>query len=333
MSLLREDEFDGYLKRRLGASNGIMIHGVDQAAVALLSRQVSKQLDGEVQRVDIAACKAAPGNFMDQLLSLSLLGDRQVLLVDGADETCLKFLEPALAYDRIANFTIILCDTLGKTSKLRTACEASSLFACLAIYEEDEVKLRARMSRILAGHNLSWGQEAEEAFFAAVGDDRSIATNELEKLALYAQGQAQVSVADVEAICGDTAEYDADELIDSILGGDLEQTDRIAVSLGADTRSFFALLQLHLGKLQALAMEMERGMNADSAVRGAKPPIFFKRKTAILNQLRMLTLEDLIELQETIQATTLQSRKQAALAETINNRALLSMARFCRAKS
>ncbi len=333
MSVLREDEFDGYLKRRLGASNGIMIHGVDQAAVALLSRQVSKQLGGEVQRVDIAACKAAPGSFMDQFLSLSLLGDRQVLLVDGADEACLKFLEPTLAYDRVANFAIILCDALGKTSKLRAACEASSLFACLAIYEEDEAKLRARLSRILAGHNLAWGDEAEEAFFAAVGDDRSIATNEVEKLCLYAHGATQISVANVQAVCGDTAEFDADELIDSILGGDLERTDRIAVSLGGDTRSFFTLLQLHLTKLQTLRVEMERGMNADGAVRNAKPPIFFKRKIAILDQLRILSLDDLIELQETIQAASLQSRKQAALAETINNRALLSMARFCRSKN
>jgi DNA polymerase III subunit delta len=332
LAILREEEFDGFLTRRLSAMNGILIHGVDEAGVAQLARQVAKKLGGELQRVDVGASKTSPGTFMDQFLSLSLLGDRQVLVVDPADESCLKFLEPALAYGQPANFAILRADALGKTSKLRAACEASGLFASLAIYEEDEGKLRARIAKLLAADNLSWGEDAEDAFFAAVGGDRSVAAKEAEKLVLYCFGQRQVNVADVAAICGDTAEFDTDELIDAVLAGNLEAADRMIMSFGADTRSVFVLLQLHLSKLLSLRMDMERGMNADAAVRNAKPPIFFKRKNAIMDQLRILSLNDLIEIQDSIQATILLSRKNAALAETINNRALLSLARLCRSK-
>ncbi|MDE2383648.1 MAG: hypothetical protein KGO53_03425 [Alphaproteobacteria bacterium] len=332
MGLLREEEFEGFVKRRLSASNGLLIHGVDQAAVAMLARQVAAQLGGESQRVDIAACKASPGLFADDFFSLSLLGGRQLLVVDPADDACLKFLEPLLAADKPANFVLLQADALGKASKLRGAVESAALFQSLALYEEDEAKLRARLGKLLAAQGLKWGDGAEEEFFAVVGDDRTIATQELEKLALYALGQSEISAADVAAVCGDTAEFGADELIDAVLGGDLELADRAATSLGADTRSFFALLQIHVSKLQALRMEMDRGMNADTAIRNAKPPIFFKRKGAMINQLRALGLQDLMEIQSSIQAVSLQARKFADLAPAINSRALLSLARLCRSR-
>jgi DNA polymerase III subunit delta len=332
LGVLREEDFDGFVKRRLSAMNGILIHGADLSAVAGLARQIVKQLGAEPQRIDISAAKVAPGSFHDALLSLSLLGDRQVLIIDPADDSCLKFLEPSLSFDRPANFAILQADSLSKTSKLRVACEASSLFTSLALYEEDQGRLRARIEKFLTSQNLRWGQEAEEAFYASVGVDRSIVMQEAEKLALYCHGQTEVALEDVVASCGDTAEFDVDQLIDAVFGGDLETTDRIMTSMANDTRSFFVLLQLHISKLQALRVDMERGQTLDMAIKNAKPPIFFKRKPAIQNQLRKLELIDLIDIQETIGNVIFQSRKNAGLADALNNRALLSLARLARSR-
>jgi len=330
---LREEDFDAFLKRRVGSVNGILIHGADEAAVSLLGAQVAKALGGETQRVDISGAKDSPGTFMDQFLSLSLLGDQQVLWVEPADDNCLKFLEPVINYGSTANFVIALAGNLSKSSKLRLAAESSDLFQSLVIYEEDEGRMRARIAKLIADQGLRWGEDAEEEFFSAAGSDRAIVTREAEKLALYCFGQAEITPADVQAICGNTAEFDTDELIDSILSGDLDSVDRITQSLGGELRSFFALFQLHLNKLQALRIDMERGMNADSAIRNAKPPIFFKRKSAYMNQLRILSLDDLVQIQNTVLDASLQARKFGELSEAINSRTLLSLARMCRSKS
>ena len=332
MTVLREEEFDTFVKRRLNSMNGVLIHGVDAASVAGLGRQVAHQLGASPQRIDVAAAKASISMFEDSFLSLSLLGDREVLLIDGADDSCLKFLDASLAFEQPANFVILLADSLSKTSKLRAACEASRLFAALALYEEDRSKLLARVEKHFSTHGLRWAQGAEEAFFASVGNDRMIVMQEAEKLAIYCHGQVEISEGDVNDVCGDTAEFDTDQLIDPVLVGDLETTDRIMTSLGNDTRSFFVLLQLHISKLQSLRTEMERGQTLDMVIKNAKPPIFFKRKAAITNQLRKLELNDLVEIQETISATTFQSRKNASLADAINNRALLSLARLARSR-
>ena len=121
-------------------------------------------------------------------------------------------------------------------------------------------------------------------------------------------------------------------MIDAVLSGNLEASDRIYLSLGADQQKFFPLFALHLAKLQAFRSEMENGTLADSVLRNAKPPIFFKRKNAVLAQLRSLSLEDVVNLQETLQAAILQSRKLADLSAAILSRALLAIARLCRSK-
>ena len=333
MGVLREEEFDVHLKRRISSTNGILIHGNDEAAVSLLSRQAAKAIADEIQRVDIAAAKASPGAFMDDFLSLSLLDDRQVLIVDGADENCLKFLEPAFAYGEPANFVIVLASSLGKASKLRAGAESSAQFSSLAVYDEDEAKLAARVQKFLVVHGLHWGPDAEEAFFAATGADRAMAMQEAEKLSLYVLGNSEIAETDVLAICGNLAEFNSDELVDAALLGNLEETDRIASQLGAETRNLLPLVQLHLNTLQNLRAEMERGSTAEGAIGAAKPPIFFKRKPALLNQLRKFSMKDLLEIQEAFSSAIFQSRRLADLGEATINRTLLSIARLARSKS
>ena len=332
MTVLREEDVAGFLKRRLAHSNGILVHGADAAAVSVLARSVGAALGGDIQTVDTSLAKSAPGGFMDQMLSLSLLGDRQILFVEGADDSTLKFLDAAFAEQRICNFVLVTAEALGKTSKLRVAAESAVLFASLAVYEEEQSVARVRVRKILEADNLLWAPTAEDEFFDTVGHERAVVTREVQKLALYARGQTQISAADVTAVCGDVASFEVDELIDAILGGDLESTDRIFIRLGADQQKFFPLFALHLNKLQGFRSEMENGATADSVARNAKPPIFFKRKNAILAQIRCLSLEDVINVQETLQAAILQSRKMADLSSPITSRALLAIARLCRSK-
>ena len=332
MTVLRDDELDVFLSRKVKTMNGLLIHGADEAAVHLLGHQVTKQLALEPQRLDAASYKSSPGEFLDRFLSLSMFGDRETFVLGDVDEACLKFLEPAFQHSNLVNFVVILCSVLGKTSKLRLAAEASAMFGCLVVYEEDEAKLHARIRKLISSHGLRWGADAEEQFYAAVGEDRALVSVEAEKLALFAHGQSEISAEDVAAICGNTAEFDADDLTDAVLGGDLERSDHIASSMGTELRSFFPLFNLHIAKLQGLALEMERGMNAESVVRNAKPPIFFKRKSAIVDQLRQLSLQNLIDIQIAIQESIFLSRKTADLSDAISNRALLAMARQCRAR-
>ncbi len=336
MTVLREDDFESFINRRSASMNGILIHGTDASAVSALGRKaVLPGAAHSLIRIDLSSMKENPSRASDEFRSISLLGDRQVLLIEDVDDSHLKVLASIISENKLANFVVIVGDALSKSSKLRLACEESEKFASLAIYEDDPAALGARVRKQLSTEHLTWSAEGEALFFELVGTHRSSATQEAAKLALYCWGQSEISYADVEAVCGDTAGFGTDQLIDAVLRGDLDAADRMSYNLDADsagTRGVLSVLLLHLTRLQTLRMDMERGLNAEMAVRNTKPTIFFKRQSAFIAQLRTYDLQHLLDMQQTVSAAMFQQRKLPDLFEAVISRTLLSLARSARAR-
>ena len=339
MTVLREDGFEQFLKRQIGAMNGVLVHGSDSAAVAGFGRQIVRAIvgaGGEVERYDASILKEGAGRIQDEFYSLSLLGDRRVLWIDDVGDANLKTLAEIIVSTQSANFVFLSADSLSKTSKLRLACEEAPNFGALALYQEGIETVRARLGILVSKAGLKWEDGAEETFIEIVGIDRSMVTQECEKLTVYCLGQSTIAVADVLAVCGDTASSSSDSLIDSMLMGDLESVDRMFGNLDSDAGGQKMILSSaisHLARLQELRGVMDGGANADTVVRGARPPIFFKRQSTVILQLRKFDATELLSMQQTVAAAIFQTRKNADLNDAITSRTLLSLARLARSKS
>jgi DNA polymerase III subunit delta len=337
--VLREDGFEQFLKREIGSMNGVLVHGADGAAVASFGRRVVRAIvgaGGEAVRYDASLLKEGAGRIQDEFYSLSLLGDRRVLWIDDVIDAGLKTLLEIITSTQSANFVFLSADQLSKTSKLRLACEGAPKFGALALYEEGIDAVRTRLGTLVAKAGLKWGDGAEELFLEIVGNDRSVVTQEFEKLELYCLGETMITAADILAICGDTASSSSDSLVDSMLLGDLESVDRMFGNLDSDTggqRMILSAAISHLVRLQELRSIMDGGANADTAVRGARPPIFFKRQSAVISQLKKFDAAELMSMQQSLSAATFQTRKNSDLSDAITSRALLSLARLARSKS
>lgn len=338
MTVLREDGFDQFLKRQIASFNGVLVHGTDSAAVASFGRQVVRAIagSGEAERYDSSILKEGSGRIQDVFYSLSLLGDRRVLWIDDVGDAQLKALLGIITSDQPANFVFLSADALAKTAKLRVACEEALKFASLALYEEGLEAVRGRIGTLISKASMKWDAGAEETFLEIVGIDRSMVTQELEKLILYCLGQAVISSADVLAVCGDTASSSSDGLIDAMLLGDLDLVDRMFGNLESDgggQRMILSSCLSHVLRLQDLRGMMDNGANADTVIRGARPPIFFKRQSAVVSQLRKFDSIELLAMQQSLSASIFQARKNADLSDAITSRTLLSLARLARSKS
>jgi DNA polymerase III subunit delta len=339
VSVLREDGFDQFLKRQISTMNGVLVHGADSAVVAGFGRQIAKAIagsSGDAERFDASILKEGAGRIQDEFYSLSLLGSRRVLWIDGVADTHLKALSDIIVSTHPANFVFLSSDSLAKTSKLRMACEEAAKFGSMALYEEDLASVHNRLGALISKAGLKWEDGAEDLFLEIVGIDRSVVSQEFEKLLLYCYGETLISTAHVLAVCGDTASSSSDGLIDAMLMGDLESVDRMFGNLDYDTGGQKMILSSaisHLVRLQELRGMMDGGPNADTVVRGARPPIFFKRQSAVVSQLKKFDATDLLSMQQSLAAATFQTRKNADLSDAITSRALLSVARLAKSKS
>ena len=334
MAALKEEEFESFLKQRLSNFSALLIHGEDEAVVSSMSAQaVTRLTKGSgtsllVENLDASACKKAPGLFSDALNALSLLSDKTLLVVEGVDDSCLPFLSPLFEQRPGENFVLLKAQALKRDSTLRVAFESGRYSATVAVFPDDERAAALRARNLLEANDLVWGDGAEESFFDLVGFERSIVLQELGKLVLYCLASKEVTLDDVVSVCGDLSEDSLDDVIDAVLGGDVAGVDAgLGGAVGKEAKSILPLLSMHLSRLTSLGSAVAEGQTIDNAVRSARPPVFFKRRITIVNQLNRLSLPDLVKLQSAVQALVLKSRQLGDLADAATSRALLSLAR------
>ena len=334
MVALRESDLSDVLGKRSPQLNGVLLYGNDEAAISNAARlAIAKLATGEEPlRLDPSILRADPAALDDGFRSLSLLGDRRLIIYADVDEAQLSRLSPIIAEQALGNFVVLIAGSLKKDSKLRAAVDASQRFASIGFYEETGQALIIRAQTIAKANGMTFTEGAAERFVDLCGNDRSVLVNEAEKLMLYCHPAQHIEMADVEAVCGDQASFESDELISNILDGDVEAADRIFASmmLSGDAKSVLIMLQMALARLEGVSAAMARGADLAGACRAARPPVFDKQQAQVGRQLRIWSGDELGRAQVAVQQAMLQSRQGADLSDAITARCLLSLARMAR---
>lgn len=328
MAVVREADLPNALKRGGTSLRGVLVYGRDEARVSGVVEQVVKAIAAseDVTRLQAAGLRDDPARLDDALRAQSFLGGRQLVLVSEVSDLFAKQIEPVLQTAAALNFLVLAAGNLGKSSALRSACEAHPNFAVTAIYDDTPSDILDLVLKRLGQHGLRMGEEAAERFMALCGTDRLLALNEAEKLSLYARGQPEITPADVSACCGDQANYGLDGVIDAVLAGDSLAADRMLYALEeSEWRALLPILSSHVARLSALRLDADRMGGIEAALRAARPPVFFGRKTAFANQLRAFDGEGLLRVQSAVERAVEESRRFPALANEVVSRLFFSL--------
>ena len=339
MAVLKAAELISHLSNPKRAPRAILVHGADRSAVYELCQRVTKKvIDAgnealNVSRLTEAQVTGSPGRLFEEFSSISMFGGNRVIWVSAAGDNLTKSLESILANEAGGNLILIDAEALSKTSRLRKLFETHPLVACVALYEESAQELRLRLERLIKSSGLAIDEEAMLRLLEFMSFERAVAESETEKLITYCQGQATISVEDVQAICGDTSDASMDDLVDAVFEGKLNDVDRYVMSVGASASAgrgtLIAVLQ-HVVKLQGMASQIAQGSAIDSVVQAPRFGIFFKRRASISMQLRTWDIDSLLNAEEKICSAILQTRQHPDLDEALVSRALLALGRSAR---
>jgi DNA polymerase-3 subunit delta len=340
MTAIKPAGLDSFLRKPDPAVGALLIYGDEPDAVReLASRAVKKvagSLDDPFSVMTLAEQDLAsdPARLADEVQSISMFGGRKAIWVKGAGEAFLKAVLPVLEGRASGNLVVAEAPTLAKSSQLRAMFEKSPNALVIPLYEAEPGEVAQMVEQILAQDNLRIGPDALTRFMALAGTGRGLVRREAEKLALYCLGNERVSLEDVEAVCGNDTGATVDELADSVFGGDVEEADRLFHDLvrgGQDAGRLLGIVHQQALRLQDFRIAIDRGAQAEQLLKQARPPVFFKRQCAVQAQLRAWSLSDLLTAGGTLNANVLAARRNAALAEAIAGRCLLSLARKARA--
>lgn len=339
MAILKVSALDGFMRKRNPAIGAVLVYGDDQGQVRDLASKLVLQIAGSlddpfsVTPLDEEALSGDPGRLADEVLSLSFSGGGRVVWMRGAGQNFLKAIEPVLDGSVKGNLVVAEAPNLPKSSSLRGKFEASQHAAIVPVYEADAESMADTIRVELQGLGLRIEEDARIRLVELAGRGGLTLRREIEKLAIYCQGEPAVTLEHVEAICGDGLWAETVDLADAVFGGDIEDADRYfthLVTSGVDPGRLLSAAHAHALRLMEFRLNVDRGMSVEQAVRSARPPIFFKRQPTFRSQIDAWKAESLLPAAASLHAAMLQERLNAGLSESLANRALLAVARMSR---
>jgi len=169
-----------------------------------------------------------------------------------------------------------------------------------------------------------------------LGGDRLASRSEVRKLALYARGRDRVELDDVIAVVTDASMLVLDALIDAAFAGrtgEVELGFNKARTAGTAPGSIISTALRQSASLHKARLAIEGGQPLTTALDTIVPPIHFSRRNAVEAALKSWTAARLERAMLQFADASFEARRTADLADTIAQRALLSLAVAARRSS
>jgi DNA polymerase-3 subunit delta len=321
--------------RNPGKCRAVLLHGSDDGLIrergAGLTKSVTGSLTDAFQVVELE--RDGWPRLADEMTAISMMGGRRAIRVRDATDAILETLKAALKTPGDA-LIILEAPELGR-GKLRPFMEAGKDTASLACYPEEGRALQETIRTILGEGGVSAEAEAIIWLAEALGGDRAVLRTEVEKLTLLAGAGGRVDLAAARDCAGDAAGVSADSGLLAATTGDVIAADGEMERAMAEGLAAIALIRMAIGHLQKLhqaRLRMMQGASAADALRGARPPIFFKAMGAWSSSLSLWPAEALARAIEDARQVEMACKRTGARPELLVRRFVSALARQSQAR-
>ena len=333
MVAIKASDAEAFIARPDPARPVVLIFGPDaglvsERATALIKASVDDVSDPfSLVRLEAEELSANPARLAEEAQTIPLFGGRRAVWAKAGSRNIAPAVEAVLGLPTSECRVVIEAGDLRRNSPLRVLCERAKNAAALPCYADTERDLGRLVDAEMRAAGLALKPDARAMLIPLLGGDRAASRNELRKLALYARGRAEIDVDDIAAVVSDASTLALDELVDTAFAGrpsDLEAQLAKVRAAGSPVGSIFFAAQRQLAQLHKWRTAIEGG--APFSIDSVQPPLHFRRKGAVEAALKQWSAARLTAAMAELADAVLASRRMSALADTIAERALLSIA-------
>lgn len=331
----------------------ILVYGPDEGGVRETVKSVQGKYLGSdfdpLQYVDIADTQLSgqPGLLSDEAAAMPMFGDTKLVHVTGgaggtgeAARLYLAGLHSGGPDREQASLVVISAGNLKPSSALRKLAEKDTLAMALPCYALEARDITRLARTALEKEHYRIDAQALDMLTGRLATDRGIIQRELERLVLYkgprqtADGPGMITAEDIDAALGDHTQAGFDRLIDNVALGRLDAADRALARLaesGTPASIALAPVRMHFQTLHLALGLMEKGTPQNQALGAFKPPLHFRRKPLVEEQMRLWSSRKAARALSILNEAEKLSRGGAgALSHAQAGQALLRIARAAR---
>jgi DNA polymerase-3 subunit delta len=286
---------EAFLRRPDPEIRAVLLYGPDLGLVREraneIGRTVAPDLRDAFQVVDLTGpmLAADPARLYDEAAQISLMGGRRLVRVREAGDAHSALFGRFLADPPGDGLVVVEAGDLPARGSLRRAFDDAPRGVAIGCYPDSARELGQVIDDALAAHRISASRDAVEFLIAHLGGDRLLTRSELDKLTLYAGDGGRIEFDDARRSIADSAALSLDDAVLAAAEGDAPALDRALARVFQEGESPVSVVRAalrHLQRLHALSARVAAGEPPDTALRAARPPIFFKQQDSFRRQLQ-----------------------------------------------
>ena len=228
------------------------------------------------------------GNFFEEILSKSFFENEKLIIISRSTDKITSIIEEILE-KKIDDLVLILnSGSLEKRSKLRLLFEKNKEIICIAFYEDNNQTLSSLASQFFRNNKIQISQQAINLIINRCRGDRQNLKNELNKIENFIKNKKRIEISEILQLTNLAENYSVTELVDNCLAKNKNKTLNILNENNYNLEDCIIVIRTMLAKskrLLKLFQEIKISNNIDSAISSIKPPIFWKDKQIVKDQI------------------------------------------------
>ena len=238
-------------------------------------------------------------NFTNTILSKSFFDSEKFIIIKKSTDkiiSCIEF----LLEKKIDQTTLILeADILEKKSKLRTLFEKNVDLISIPFYPDNYQTLNSIALKYFREKKISVSNETINLIIDRANGQRQFLKTELNKIENYTMDKNKLSFEEIKKITNLGSNQDISELIDTCLNKNQNKLNNIINENILTTEDVILIIRVFLSKTKRLLKIKDNAKsekNIDKVISSYKPPIFWKDKDIIKNQLKFWSRDEILNL-------------------------------------
>ena len=242
--------------------------------------------------------------FFENISSKSFFEDEKIILITNVSNKIYSIIKSILEKE-ITDITLILnASTLDKKSKIRNLFESDEKLVCTAFYEDKVITLENLVKQFFISNKIKISQEILNLIINKSSGNRKMLQNELKKIEPFLINKSDIGLDQLKILLNSNEELNVSDLVNYCLLKNERKTLFLLNENNLYTEDMIIIIRTFLNKVKKLlTIRGDENKNIENLITNFKPPIFWKEKPIIKEQLSKWSNISLFSLLEKINKT------------------------------
>lgn len=316
-----------------GHCRAVLFYGPDEGLMRERAADLRKTILGAgadpfaFTELEEASLLADTARLADELLMVSMLAPKRVLMVSGGDKLT-AILKDASQHFHADIFLIITAGELSPRSSLRVWFEGAPNAAAVACYRDEVRDVESLVRQHFSAAGINANRDVVEYLAQQLGNDRYVTRQELEKLVTYAGVEKQLTLENVQDLVDYNRDTNLDDVVQAVADKNLKQLDaflKLQQREGTMPTVYLRALMRYFNRLYWVHAQMNAGQSMEAAIASLKPKVFFKQEHAMRRHVQHWNISSIIKALGLMMAAELGAKTSDMPAAVLTHRKLMKI--------